>query len=133
MLEAAGNEQRRQSQQDSVDKQGTSRGEKERHTKFKQKLNERITNSDDRKIKGKSSQPWEFSREAGGSNEANRTHEAASSRQAIYRSAGPKQEGGLWAQDELLMVPLLQDIEGDSRAEARASTSERESSVLTSP
>lgn len=50
MLEAAGNEQRRQSQQDSVDKQGTSRGEKERHTKFKQKLNERITNSDERKI-----------------------------------------------------------------------------------
>jgi hypothetical protein len=41
-----------------VDKQGTSRGEKERHTKFKQKLNERITHSDERKIKRKSSQPW---------------------------------------------------------------------------
>lgn len=59
--------------------------------------------------------------------------EAASSRQATYRSAGPKQEGGLRAQDELSMAPLLQDIEDDSRAEAQASTSEWESSTRTSP
>lgn len=55
MLEAAGNEQRRQSQQDSVDRQGPSRGEKERHTKFKQKLNEHVTNSEWKKKENQAS------------------------------------------------------------------------------
>lgn len=50
--------------------------------------------------------------------------EAASFRQATYWSAGPKQEGGLWAQNTLSMAPLLQDIEDDSRAGAQASTSD---------
>lgn len=36
--------------------------------------------------------------------------EAASSGQATYWSAGPKQEGGLRAQDALSMASLLQDI-----------------------
>lgn len=50
--------------------------------------------------------------------------EAARSRQATDWSAGPRREGGRWADDALPVAPSLQDGQDNSRAEAQASVSE---------